>query len=377
MKRIILLFLVLGCSSRPDVAPGTLSITPNPATFRPIEKGEEEVSQNLFIRNRGREPITILRVGLTELDETQELSIPEMDTWTNVSLAPNEERRLQVNWRPVDTELDIGRVEISIQDQLPVAVPIRSPEMPAFVDVDTNPEGTAIEGAYSLVLNGAPLGGRQAAWINVRAASLAGLTVSQFCLASDNGDCLAETNDGFALCAGRVTRPDECASPEAPTQLAQGDTLQATVFFTPQVDSDDLFQRRVLIESNDRDFPQYFVELSATVCRGDGSGSGCGPCGNRQIDPGEECDDGNRNDEDDCRNDCVLPTCFDPPDSDGDGLSDRCDDRPNIADFSVGGRVHFVGGRNVNDQHTQMGGASTGRIKSNNEQFKHRARVFQ
>ena len=75
MKRILLLLLVLGCSSRPNVAPGTLSITPNPATFRPIEKGEEQVSQNLFLRNRGREPITIQRVGLTELDDVQELCL--------------------------------------------------------------------------------------------------------------------------------------------------------------------------------------------------------------------------------------------------------------------------------------------------------------
>ena len=377
MKRILLLLVVIGCSGRPDVAPGTLSITPNPATFRPIEKGETQVSQNLFLKNRGREAITILRVDLTELDETQELTIPEMDDWTNVTLAPNEERRLQVLWRPVDTLVDQGRVEISIQGQLPVAVPIRSPEMPAFIEVSTNPEGTALEGSYSLVLNGAPLGGRQAAWINVSALSLAGLEISRFCLAAENGSCLDETNDGFALCAGRVTRPEGCQPPETPLNIAQNDTIQATVFFSPQVDSDDLFQRRVLIASNDRDFPEYFVELSATVCRSDGTSGACGPCGNREIDPGEECDDGNRNDEDDCRNTCVLPTCFDPPDSDGDGLSDRCDERPNVADFSVGGRVHFTGGRNVSDQHTQRGAASSGRIQSTNEQFKHRARVFQ
>ena len=188
---------------------------------------------------------------------------------------------------------------------------------------------------------------------------------------------MSETTEGFSLCQGRVTRPEGCDPPEAPASIAEGEFIQTTVFFSPQVDSDAIFRGRVLVASNDRDFPQFFVELSASVCRTDADSAACGPCGNRQIDPGEECDDGNRNDEDDCRNTCVLPTCFDPPDSDGDGLSDRCDERPNIADFSVGGRVHYLGGRNVSDQHTQNGAAGGGRVKSNNEQFKHRARVFQ
>ena len=377
MKRILILLFLVGCSSRPDVAPGTLSITPNPATFRPIEKGEDSVSQNLFVKNRGREPITIQRVVMTELDDVAELTIQDEADWVNATLEPNEERRLQVLWRPVDIQLDEGRLEFSIAGQLPVAVPIRSPQMPAFVTVDTTPSGTALEGSYGLVLDGAPLGGRQAAWINVRAASLAGLEVSQICLAAEDGTCMSETTEGFSLCQGRVTRPEGCDPPEVPASIAEGEFIQTTVFFSPQVDSDAIFRGRVLVASNDRDFPQFFVELSASVCRTDADSAACGPCGNRQIDPGEECDDGNRNDEDDCRNTCVLPTCFDPPDSDGDGLSDRCDERPNIADFSVGGRVHYLGGRNVSDQHTQNGAAGGGRVKSNNEQFKHRARVFQ
>ncbi len=34
-----------------------------------------------------------------------------------------------------------------------------------------------------------------------------------------------------------------------------------------------------------------------------------GLCGNGIVDPGEQCDDGNGNDFDDCRNDCTLPLC--------------------------------------------------------------------
>ncbi|TMC60341.1 MAG: DUF4215 domain-containing protein, partial [Chloroflexi bacterium] len=37
--------------------------------------------------------------------------------------------------------------------------------------------------------------------------------------------------------------------------------------------------------------------------------SASGLCGNGIVDPGEQCDDGNTNDFDDCRNDCTLPLC--------------------------------------------------------------------
>ncbi len=333
MKRILCVFLVLGCSGRPDVAPGSLAVTPNPVSFRAIERGETEVLQIVFLKNRSASAVRIQQVDLTEVDDNKELSVNDMSGWSNVSLAPNEERALQVVWTPTDTQVDRGRIEISIAGQLPLAVPITSPEVPAFVQVSTTPEGVESEGQYSLVLNGAPLGGRQAAWLNVSAQSLAGLTLSRMCFLGEDGECRLETENGYALCAGRVTQPDGCERPDIPTALQMNDRIQATIFFTAQTDSDELFSARLLVESNDRDAPQYFVDLSATVCRSEMGTSTCGTCGNIQIDPGEECDDGNRNNEDDCRNDCLLPTCSDPPDSDGDGLSDRCDDRPNVADF--------------------------------------------
>ncbi|MBN2016056.1 DUF4215 domain-containing protein [Candidatus Dojkabacteria bacterium] len=48
----------------------------------------------------------------------------------------------------------------------------------------------------------------------------------------------------------------------------------------------------------------------------------CPECGNGTVDPGEECDDGNSNNYDGCRNNCTLPYC-------GDGIIDpgeTCDD---------------------------------------------------
>ena len=50
--------------------------------------------------------------------------------------------------------------------------------------------------------------------------------------------------------------------------------------------------------------------------------AGAPVCGNNVTEDGEECDDGNLENEDECRNDCTLPYC-------GDGIEDpdeECDD---------------------------------------------------
>jgi cysteine-rich repeat protein len=57
-------------------------------------------------------------------------------------------------------------------------------------------------------------------------------------------------------------------------------------------------------------------DTACEVCR-----VNCTCCGDAVTDSGEECDDGNNNDNDGCRNDCILPIC-------GDGIVDageECD----------------------------------------------------
>src|SRR5688572_5033684 len=91
---------------------------------------------------------------------------------------------------------------------------------------------------------------------------------------------------------------------------------------------------------------------------GDGEGSGGGEadvappfvdsvCGNRDVEPGEECDDGNEIPGDACRNDCTLPRC-------GDGIKDAgepCDDGNRIEDDACSSRctVAECGDRIVQD----------------------------
>lgn len=50
------------------------------------------------------------------------------------------------------------------------------------------------------------------------------------------------------------------------------------------------------------------------------------PCGNGELDEGEECDDGNVVDTDACRNDCVLPICGDMIVDEGEDCDDGNND---------------------------------------------------
>ena len=64
------------------------------------------------------------------------------------------------------------------------------------------------------------------------------------------------------------------------------------------------------------------TNVDAAEGEGEGKGEGEGVCGNGQLDPGEECDDGNKNNGDACSSTCRLPVC-------GNGLvegSEPCDD---------------------------------------------------
>ena len=64
--------------------------------------------------------------------------------------------------------------------------------------------------------------------------------------------------------------------------------------------------------------------------------SGLG-CGNGVLDPGEECDDGNTDNNDDCLNDCKRATCGDGfVDTDGSGVHEQCDGATPGSDGSNG-----------------------------------------
>ena len=375
--RLLPVLLLIACSGRPNVAPGTLVVEPNPIVFAELGREDTEVFQTVVLRNSGDETIWLNSFEIEELDPRTELFLENDPLDAAVPLGSGARYEVQVAWRPADMIVDRGRLTIGIRGQLPVAVPIRSPELPAFLSLSSQPMGVASEGTYQLNLDGAPFGGRQAAWLDLTTTTLQPLAVRELCFEDVDGGCTQQTMNGFTICAGRVTQPDGCRPHSENVEVTRTQMLFSTLFFEPPRDTDDLFEARLLVKSNDRDSPEYVVNITAAVCRADGTMTICGTCGNETIDPGEECDDGNRNDEDNCRNNCTEPNCSDPPDSDGDGLADRCDDRPNTPDFTVRGRVGMFGGHQVGTEQSVTTGSPVGRVESQQEQFKHRARIYQ
>ena len=107
------------------------------------------------------------------------------------------------------------------------------------------------------------------------------------------------------------------------TILRQDETTVLTIFYSPPMDQTGVLIGQVLIESNDSLAPQYQIEMRGQVCTRTFEGSVCDGCGDGIVDPGEACDDGNINDDDECRNDCTQAIC-------GDGLIrdgiEECDD---------------------------------------------------
>ena len=96
------------------------------------------------------------------------------------------------------------------------------------------------------------------------------------------------------------------------TILRQDETTVLTIFYSPPMDQTGVLIGQVLIESNDSLAPQYQIEMRGQVCTRTFEGS---VWTDVEMDrrSGEACDDGNINDDDECRNDCTQAIC-------GDGL---------------------------------------------------------
>ena len=137
--------------------------------------------------------------------------------------------------------------------------------------------------------------------------------------ANDTARGLALDAEGHVLAAGRLRNPG-VSGDVAVLKLdgPSGDVLWLHETDGAQENNDIAFD--VAVDANDD------VVVAARTQNGDGADestvlklsrvSGVGfPCGNGELDPGEECDDGNASSADDCRTDCTVPRC-------GDGIVD-------------------------------------------------------
>ena len=113
-----------------------------------------------------------------------------------------------------------------------------------------------------------------------------------------------------------------CAPIEPPPALPFG-KLQSHCYLAPEqeIDSESV---QLLITSNSADQPRSILDVSGRLHRWNhAERCNIAFCGDGEVQEGEECDDGDEDEENGCNSDCILNIC-------GDGVVHRgvedCDD---------------------------------------------------
>ena len=327
-----LLSCVWACGDILKVDSGALEVAPNELLFPPPAPGSDSRRLGVELTNTGRGPLIIATIALEENDGNQELALVDADDWQQPrTIEPDESDRVFVEWVATDAQADQGRLTITHNSGPPTVVPIRTTDIDPCIRVVSDPPGIEGDGELTVELNQAVAGSFQRVIIEVNGDCIAPLDIQRICLERPgegrDGDCSGSLGQ-FVICDDIPDSPVGCAAPEQalPKRLIQGTNYRFSAFFEPPEDNSSTLGADVRIATNATLNSQFKVKLRGTVCVRRQPGDICQGCGDGEIGPGEQCDDGNVNDEDDCRNTCMSATC-------GDGIvsnGETCDDANQI-----------------------------------------------
>ncbi len=308
-----LIFLV-ACDDIASTQTPTLIIEPDAINFAKPAPGEDEASRALTIRNDGVGDLIVAGVSLIEDDSIVELSLLDGEDWTGRVIPAGASEQLRVSWRVRDARSDVGRLILVHNAGVDAVVPITTPDIDPRLVVRSVPEAMSEPVEAVIEMSGASLGRTQRAVITLESGSVAALAIDRICLLDADGACLEEQSDAsgaFTICQGTPPSPDACEAPAVEQPLQFEETHLFSAFFTPPDNQPNVRLARVLVESNAAQAPQFIIKLRGQVCVRETAGDVCDGCGDGVIDEGETCDDGNVEDEDECRNDCTQPVCGD------------------------------------------------------------------
>ena len=320
-----------------------------------IPQDESYAESVLQITNAGDEDLLIHSLELVEDDETSELSIINIDDWSEpVLISSGITKSIQVGWHILDTSSDTGSITIDSNAGRRV-IPIRTDAHQSMIMVEVTPQNESDPASLDITLNQVMEINFQRANIQVRSTGNAPLIVTDVCWLNDR-ECQGEQQRGYSVCRNQNATPSNC-EPVVPFPiLAPKDETSITVLFDPQR-ADNQFVGRLKLSSDASNTPELTINFTSELCIRSPSQMTCGLCGNGEVDldMGEECDDGNLDDMDQCTNHCTFtcqgtnscPTAdvdedgindgtdnclniqnFDQSDCDGDGVGDVCDEDP-------------------------------------------------
>ena len=282
--------------------------------------GEEQVEALVEIKHDGGAPLIISSLQLEEFDQIKELSIIDQDDWQGKWVDQQQSALIRLQWTPLDQQPDLA--ELTIDSNLGVwTVRIDTPDVDRVLKVDSNLEGEFERGQGKLTFMGVKPGQRGTLALYLSPQTPASLHISQLCILDEEGRCESQRNETFSLCDSLVG--NGCPPPRLPDALNLGDVYTLAVrYFAPERDLDTR-SIKILIESDDDEYPRYILTISAFPCVEGVNAEICIGCGDGLVQIDEECDDGNRENEDECTNSCQLARC-------GDGIlfteQEECDD---------------------------------------------------
>ena len=385
----------------------SLRIEPEEIVFAAPDPGTNTSTRNVQIINDGTGTLRIASVRVEEDDDSPELRLLDADDWNAGvrEVRAGQSINVGVTFQAANAQADTGRLTI-VTNAGELVVPISTPDLDPVLSLSTEPEGQLGDEEGSLELDQAAPGGAQRAKVQVLSWSIAPLTVDNICLLDDQGRCIdgvGAEDSPFRICDQIPASLEQCGPPNADMALPFEATYTFTVAYLPERAAVDTQTAQIRIISNSANAPSYLLRVRGTPCVRRAAGDLCGDCGNGQADLGEECDDGNIDDQDSCTNACTAARCgdgiiqrdsetcddgntvdgdgcdadctasaadddgdgvpdandncvnvpnADQVDRDGDGLGDACDPEPDRFNYQLRGQMMTFGGRGVDMNHT-------------------------
>ena len=225
--------------------------------------GSEQVEALVEIKHEGGAPLIISSLNLEEFDQVRELSIIDQEDWQGKWIDEGKSELIRLQWTPLDQQPDLA--ELTIDSNVGVwTVRIDTPDLDRVIKIESNLEGEFERGQGKVVLEGVKPSQRGTLAVYISAQTPAPLSVSRICILDNEGRCNNSQNETFSLCNSLLG--NGCAPVMPPEELNLGDTYTMAVrYFAPERDLDTR-SIKILIESDDEQYPRYILTVSAFPC---------------------------------------------------------------------------------------------------------------